>query len=67
MSRLRDATRLSDVPLLETEGDSAAQEQTQQDLTYWAHVIESAHDDKTRSVALVGYQLAALQLAFGWL
>jgi len=67
MSRLQDGTQLPDVPLLETEGDGAAQEQTQQDLTFWAHVIESAHDDKTRSVALAGYQLAALQLTFGWL
>ena len=67
MSCLQDGTQLPDMPLQATEVEDVAQALTQQDLTFWAHVIESAHDDKTRSVALAGYQLAALQLAFGWL
>lgn len=44
-----------------------AREQVERELTFWAHVIECAHDEETRAVALAGYQFAALQFVFGWL
>jgi|YNPNPStandDraft_1061719.scaffolds.fasta_scaffold261044_1 hypothetical protein len=64
----RDA-QCPDAPLCSTDDEEGAamQEQAQQDLTFWAHVLESAHDEETRSFALAGYQFAALQLIFGGL
>ena len=58
-------TPFSDEPLRPSHAERRAQEQTQRDLTFWAHVLESAHDDETRSLALAGYQFAALELIFG--